>query len=68
MLSENAKNILLKAKRITTLFRRKTRTNREPQWQFEKNLFLTDDKEGEIVLDILKGNKVGGIEFLSRLK
>ncbi len=37
------------------------------EWQFERNIILTDKKEGEIVLDILKGNKVGGIEFLSRL-
>lgn len=36
-------------------------------WQFEKNIMLRDPKKGNIVLDILKGNIVGGIEFLNYL-
>lgn len=38
------------------------------EWQFEENIMLEDKKNGTIVLDILKGNKIGGIEFLKFLK
>jgi hypothetical protein len=38
------------------------------EWQFDHNVILTDETEGTLVLDILKGNRVGGIEFLKRLK
>ncbi len=37
------------------------------EWQFETNIILGDPKEGDLVLDILKGHRVGGVEFLSRL-
>jgi hypothetical protein len=37
------------------------------EWQFVKNLHLSDSKEGEIILDVLKGNRIGGVEFLDRL-
>jgi hypothetical protein len=37
------------------------------EWQFEGNLFLEHPIEGELVLDILSGNRVGGVEFLARL-
>jgi hypothetical protein len=37
------------------------------EWEFETTLTLKCPKEGEIVIDILKGNQVGGIEFLSKL-
>ena len=36
-------------------------------WQFQRNLFLRHPTEGLLVLDILDGNRVGGIEFLARL-
>jgi hypothetical protein len=36
-------------------------------WQFERNLTLESEEHGDVVLDILKGNKVGGIEFVSKL-
>lgn len=39
----------------------------ESDWQFEINEFLESPSEGELVLDILKDGRVGGIEFLSRL-
>tara|TARA_B100000768_G_C11006756_1_gene260266 strand:- start:259 stop:552 length:294 start_codon:yes stop_codon:yes gene_type:complete len=35
------------------------------EWQFKENVILTDPKKGEIVLDILKNNIVGGAEFIS---
>ncbi len=37
------------------------------QWQFERNILLYDKREGDLVLDILEGNRVGGVEFLKRL-
>ncbi len=37
------------------------------EWQFEKNIVLEDKKHGTIVLDVLKGNKIGGVEFLKFL-
>ncbi len=38
------------------------------EWQFEENIMLVDKKIGTIVLDVLKGNKIGGIELLKYLK
>ncbi len=38
------------------------------EWQFEENIILEDKKNGTIILDVLKGNKIGGIEFLKHLK
>ena len=36
-------------------------------WQFVKNLRLSDPKEGAIILDVLVGNRIGGVEFVDRL-
>ena len=36
-------------------------------WQFECNILLHDSNEGELALDILKGKRVGGVEFLDRI-
>ena len=36
-------------------------------WQFKENIALYDASEGELLLDILRDGRVGGIEFLSRL-
>ena len=37
------------------------------EWQFDRNEVLHDPKEGELVLDVLKDGRIGGIEFLARL-
>ncbi|WP_257387533.1 hypothetical protein [Tahibacter caeni] len=37
------------------------------EWQFERSLMLEDTAHGTIILDILRGGRVGGAEFLSRL-
>ncbi len=37
------------------------------EWQFDENIVLHSKEKGEIVLDILKEKKIGGIEFLNRL-
>ncbi len=38
------------------------------EWQFEENIVLEHESEGTIVLDILKGGRIGGIEFVSQIK
>lgn len=37
------------------------------EWQFDRNVRLVDSKHGEILLDVLRDGRVGGIEFLVRL-
>lgn len=37
------------------------------QWQFETNVVLEHDVLGTVVIDILKGSRLGGIEFVSRI-
>lgn len=37
------------------------------EWQFERNIVLEHPGEGDLVLDVLRGGRVGGVEFLSRL-
>jgi hypothetical protein len=36
-------------------------------WQFNRNLELNDLVEGPLILDVLVGDRIGGIEFLGRL-
>lgn len=36
-------------------------------WQFEQNVMLEHRKEGTLVIDVLAGERIGGVEFLSRL-
>jgi hypothetical protein len=38
------------------------------QWQFHTNVVLHHEKLGMVVLDILKDNRLGGIEFVDRIK
>jgi len=38
------------------------------EWQFDENIVLEDETEGTIVLDILKGGRIGGIEFVSQIR
>lgn len=38
------------------------------EWQFERNLLLEKTAHGTLVLDILRDGRVGGVEFLSRLR
>lgn len=37
------------------------------EWQWEENLILEHPAEGTLVLDLLEGRKVGGMERLRRL-
>jgi hypothetical protein len=37
------------------------------QWQFDENIILEDLERGDLVLDILTGQRVGGVEFLAEL-
>ncbi|MEM9547848.1 MAG: hypothetical protein AAGA77_17830 [Bacteroidota bacterium] len=34
------------------------------EWQFDQCIQLEDKEKGTIILDVLKGNRIGGIEFL----
>jgi len=38
------------------------------EWQFEENILLVDKKVGTIILDVLQGNKIGGLELLKYTK
>lgn len=37
------------------------------EWQFETNVTLEHDQFGTVIVDILKGNRIGGLEFADRL-
>ncbi len=37
------------------------------KWQFDRNIILEDESEGTIVIDVLMGNEIGGIEFVNRI-
>ena len=37
------------------------------EWQFKENVILKSPSEGELVLDVLKDGRIGGVEFLKRL-
>jgi hypothetical protein len=36
-------------------------------WQFSHNVVLENTEHGEVVLDVLKSGRVGGVEFLAKL-
>ena len=37
------------------------------EWQFQESITIEDTPEGDVVIDIIKTNRVGGIEFLTRV-
>ena len=37
------------------------------EWQVQTDFTLKHPTEGELVLDILEGNRVGGVEFVAKL-
>jgi hypothetical protein len=37
------------------------------EWQVQTNFTLTSPTEGDVVLDVLEGNRIGGVEFLAKL-
>ncbi len=37
------------------------------EWRFEENVLLEHPREGQLVLDVLRGRRVGGVEFLKRI-
>jgi len=39
----------------------------DSEWESQTDIVLKHPTEGELVLDILEGNRVGGVEFLSKL-
>lgn len=39
----------------------------DPTWQVEQTVLLHDRARGDVVVDVLTGQRVGGIEFLRHL-
>lgn len=39
----------------------------DSKWQFEANVVIDHSVLGVVVIDILKGNRIGGIEFVDRI-
>ena len=37
------------------------------EWQFQESIIIENTSEGEVVIDIVKPNRIGGVEFLSKL-
>ncbi|WP_143710891.1 hypothetical protein [Saccharophagus degradans] len=37
------------------------------EWQFQESITIEDTPEGDVVIDVIQKNKVGGIEFLTRV-
>jgi hypothetical protein len=38
------------------------------EWQFSTNVILKHENLGMVILDILTGNRLGGIEFVDRIE
>ena len=38
------------------------------EWQFEANVVLNHQTLGTVVIDVLKGSRLGGIEFVDRIE
>lgn len=38
------------------------------EWQFKTNVVLEHETLGMVVLDVLQGNRLGGIEFVDRIE
>ena len=36
-------------------------------WQFAENIVLEDPEHGDIVIDVLENQRIGGVEFLDQL-
>lgn len=57
-----------KESNLYTYFVDKSNPNKlHSEWQFQECIILENTSEGEIVIDIIKTNRVGGIEFLTRV-
>jgi len=37
------------------------------EWEVQTDLKLEHPTEGELILDVLEGNRIGGVEFLAKL-
>ena len=51
-----------------TYFINRLRPNKKgSEWQFQESITIEDTPEGDVVIDIVKTNRIGGIEFLSKV-
>lgn len=37
------------------------------EWQFKENVVLEHETEGTIILDVLKGGRIGGVELVNQI-
>ena len=37
------------------------------EWQFKENIVIEDTLRGDVILDVLTGNRIGGVEMFSEL-
>ena len=37
------------------------------EWQFRESVILEDTVHGDVIVDVLEGNRIGGVEFYDRL-
>ena len=37
------------------------------EWQFQESITVEDSPEGEIIIDVIRNNRIGGIEYLGRI-
>ncbi len=37
------------------------------EWQFQESITIENTPNGDIVIDVVRSNRVGGVEFLSRV-
>jgi hypothetical protein len=37
------------------------------EWEVQTDLKLTHPTEGDLLLDVMEGNRIGGVEFLAKL-
>jgi uncharacterized protein YuzE len=40
----------------------------DAEWQIQESIVLQHEIEGELVIDVLKDGRIGGIEFISRIE
>src|SRR3982751_1499459 len=61
-------NVVVKRTEVIIHFVDPTNANQPgAPWQFDGSLWLEDPAEGNLVVDILKGGRVGAVEFYDRL-
>ena len=45
---------------------REAASDGQTEWEFQKNISLRDPNFGELILDVLQNNRIGGIDFIEK--